>query len=79
MNIRHPHIHSVIDEMIDNSEICGAGQYIGRYNVILAARFHSIDLFNKFIKDKVTQIKDVQYYQTFLLAKPLKYHGVKWY
>jgi len=51
---------------------------IGRFNLVIAARFHHIDSINQFINIKLPEIEGISYVETFLHNKPLKYHNIHW-
>lgn len=56
-----------------------ASYSIGRFNLIIAARFHSIDLLDRFVNMELPAIAGVGSVETFLHVRPLKYHNINWY
>ena len=78
INVKNQFAHKVIDEIIKNPAVYCASMCIGRFNVLLGARFHNVDLVNLFTKVELPRIQGVDSVQTFLLNRPLKYHGIDW-
>jgi len=70
--------HEVIDAIVNNPAVYLASVSVGRFNIIIAARFHNIDLLSQFVNVELTRIPGVVAVETFLHTKPLKYHNVKW-
>lgn len=56
-----------------------ASYSIGRFNLIIAARFHSIDLLDRFVNMELPIITGVGSVETFLHVMPLKYHNINWH
>ena len=56
-----------------------ASYSIGRFNLIIAARFHSIDLLDRFVNMELPTMTGVGSAETFLHVMPLKYHNINWY
>ncbi len=71
-------VHKVIDAIIKNPAVYLASGSIGRFNIVIAARFHSIDLLNEFIHMELAKIKGVDTVETFLHTTPVKYHYIEW-
>jgi len=70
--------HKVMNAVIDNPSVYLASLSAGRFNVVIAARFHNIDSLTRFINTELAQIPGVSSVETFLHTKPLKYHNVNW-
>jgi DNA-binding Lrp family transcriptional regulator len=70
--------HEVLDAIVKYPEVYLASVAIGRFNLVIAARFHHIDFINQFVNIKLPAIKGVSYVETFLHNKPLKYHNIHW-
>jgi len=70
--------HEILDDIVKHPEVYLASVSIGRFNLIIAARFHNIDFLNQFVTVELPSIAGVSYVETFLHNKPLKYHNIKW-
>ena len=70
--------HEVAEEIAVNPAVYLASVSLGNFNVIIAARFHSIDLLTQFIKVELARVHGIASVVTFLHTKPLKYHGINW-
>ncbi len=70
--------HKVINAIIENPAVYLASNSVGRFSIVIAVRFHNIELLNEFIHIKLAGIKGVGTVETFLHIKPLKYHSIKW-
>lgn len=71
-------VHKVINAIIKNPAVYLASDSIGRFSIVIAARFHNIALLNEFIHIELAGIKGIDTVETFLHTKPLKYHNIKW-
>jgi len=78
ININHQYAHQVIDEIIKNPAVYFASVSLGRFNVIICARFHNMDLLNHFVKVELPAIKGIASVEPFLYTKLLKYHSIDW-
>lgn len=78
ININHQYAHQVIDEIIKNPAVYFASVSLGRFNVIICARFHNMDLLNHFVKVELPAIKGITSVEPFLYTKLLKYHSIDW-
>ncbi len=78
ININHQFAHQVIDEIIKNPAVYFASVSLGRFNVIICARFHNMDLLNHFVKVELPAIKGITSVEPFLYTKLLKYHSIDW-
>jgi len=70
--------HEVLDDIVKHSEVYLASAAVGRFNLVIAARFHHIDFINQFVNIKLPAIEGVIYIESFLHNKPLKYHNIHW-
>lgn len=70
--------HEVLDDMVKYPEVYLASVSIGRFNLVIAARFHDINFLNHFVTIDLPAIDGVSYVETFLHNKPLKYHNIHW-
>jgi DNA-binding Lrp family transcriptional regulator len=78
ININKRLAYEVLDAIVKYPEVYLASVAIGRFNLVIAARFHHIDFINQFINIKLPEIEGVSYVETFLHNKPLKYHNIHW-
>ena len=78
ININKRQAHEVLDAIVKYPEVYLASVAVGRFNLVIAARFHHIDFINQFINIKLPAIEGVSYVETFLHNKPLKYHNIHW-
>lgn len=78
INTSDQFVHKVIDAIIKNPAVYLASDSIGRFNIIIAARFHNIALLNGFVHMELAKIKGVSTVETFLHTKPIKYHNIEW-
>lgn len=76
--INYQFAHNVINAIIKNPAVYLASVCLGRFNIIISGRFHSVDSLNEFVKTKLAEIRGVSAVETFIHTKPLKYHSIKW-
>jgi len=70
--------HEILDDIVKHPEVYLASVSIGRFNLLIAARFHGIDFLHRFVTIELPAIGGVSYVETCLYNKPLKYHNIKW-
>lgn len=70
--------HKVINDIIKNPGVYLASVSIGRFNIIISARFRDIDSLTQFANNELAQIKGVSAVDTFLHTRLLKYHNINW-
>lgn len=75
----HQLTHQVINAIMKNSAVYLASVSLGRFNIVISARFPNIDLLNEFVHMKLPEIKGIGAIETFLHTRPLKYHNTKWF
>lgn len=68
----------MLDAIIKNPAVYLVSASIGRFNIVIAARFHNIDLLSGFVHMELAKIKGVGTVETFLHTKPVKYHNIEW-
>jgi len=78
INISNRPGHEILDDIVKHPEVYLASVSIGRFNLVIAARFHVIDLLHRFVTIELSAIRGVSVVETFLHNKPLKYHNIKW-
>ena len=70
--------HEILDTIVEHPEVYLASVSVGRFNLVIAARFHDIDFLDRFVTIELPAIGGVSSVETFLHNKPLKYHNIKW-
>lgn len=71
--------NKVMEALIEHPAVYLASYSVGRFNLIVAARFHNIDLLDRFVNMELPAIAGVGSVEAFLHARPLKYHNINWY
>lgn len=71
--------NKVMEALIEHPAVYLASYSIGRFNLIIAARFHSIDLLDRFVNMELPTIAGIGSVETFLHVRTLKYHNTNWY
>jgi hypothetical protein len=77
LTIGHQFAHDVIDTILQNPAVYLAAVSLGRFNIVISARFRNISLFNEFAME-LAKIKGVIAVEVFLHTRLLKYHSIKW-
>ncbi len=78
ITINQQYAHKVIDSIIEYPAVYLASVSLGRFNLIIAARFHNTNLLNQFVTMGLPSIQGISSTETFLHNKPLKYHNINW-
>ena len=78
INIEERSAHEVIDDLLKKQAVYLASVSIGRFDIIIGARFHNMDLLTHFVNIELPAIKGVASVETFLAIRTLKYHGIDW-
>jgi len=68
--------HEVVDKVIENPAVHFASLSLGRFNIMLSARFHNVDLLAKFTSVDLPAIRGVTSVQSFIHSKPVKYYSI---
>ena len=71
--------HHVINSIVKYPAVYLASVSLGRFNIVIAARFHNTNLLNQFVTGDLSSIPGISSIETYLHNKPLKYHNIKWY
>ncbi len=71
-------VHEVIDDIIQFPSVYLAATTLGRFNIILSARFHDTESFSQLINKDLPKIQGISSTESFILTKPLKYHNARW-
>jgi len=64
----------LLDNLLEDPAVIIASFCIGRFNLIITARFHNIDSFNQFVNVKLANMEGISSVEAFLHTKVLKYH-----
>jgi len=78
ITIHQQDAHKVIDSIVKYPSVYLASVALGRFNLIIAARFHNTNLLNQFVMMDLPSIQGISSTETFVHNKPLKYHNVNW-
>jgi DNA-binding Lrp family transcriptional regulator len=70
--------NEALDAIVKHPEVYLAAAAVGRFNLVIAARFNHIDFINQFVNIELPAIEGVSYVETFVHNKPLKYHNIHW-
>jgi len=70
--------HEILDDIVKYPEVYLASAAVGRFNLVIAARFHHINRVNQFVTIDLPAIEGVSYVETFVHNKPIKYHNINW-
>jgi Lrp/AsnC family transcriptional regulator for asnA, asnC and gidA len=68
---------SMLDELINNPNVYLVSACLGRFDLVIAARFRNIDLLTQFVTTKLVSIAGINSVQTVLHSKPIKYHNIR--
>lgn len=78
ITVKNRNAYEVLEDIIAHSEVYLASIAIGRFNLIIATRFHHIDFINHFVNVELSSINGVSHIETFVHNKPIKYHNIYW-
>jgi len=68
----------VLDAIVEKWDVHFASQCLGRFNIMIGANFHGIDRLSHFISIDLPTIPGINAIQSFILSKPIQYHGIDW-
>lgn len=68
--------HEVVDAILKYSTVYLACVSLGRFNVVISARFYNMGLMNDFVTRELPSINGISSTETFVHIKPLKYHNI---
>ncbi len=69
--------YEVIDTILKYPHVCFASVSLGRFNVLIASRFHNMELLNQFVTTELTSINGIGSTETFVHNKILKYLNIR--
>jgi len=76
--INHQFAHNIIDCIIKYLPVYLASVSLGRFNIIISARFHNTNALNQFVTADLPSIRGISSVETYIHSKPLKYHNINW-
>jgi Lrp/AsnC family transcriptional regulator, regulator for asnA, asnC and gidA len=79
ININYQFDHGSLDSLVKTQAIYLISTSLGRFNLIVAARFHNMDSLTHFVKTELQKIPGVTCVEVFLHSQPLKYHNINWF
>jgi len=78
ISVNQRHVDEVMDSVLKHSQVYLASVSLGRFNMVIAARFHNTDFLNHFVTQDLQSIPGIASTETFLHNRPIKYHNVSW-
>jgi len=78
ITINHQSPHKIIDTILEHSSVFLASVSLGRFNLVIATRFHKLNLLNQFVTEFLPSIPGIGSTETYLHGKRLKYYSVTW-
>ncbi len=78
ININYQFDHNSLHSLVRNQAVYLIATSLGRFNLIVAARFLNMESLTKFVKTELQKISGVTYVEVFLHNQPLKYHNISW-
>ena len=76
ISIKSP--HRVMDSILKHPAVYLASTALGRFNIVVAARFPNNNLLNQFITKFLSSITGISTTETYVHIRRLKYHNVTW-
>lgn len=71
-------VHEVIDQIVRHSPVYLCTATLGRFDIIIGARFAGNGALNRFATETLPSVKGITSIETFVHYRPLKYHGIQW-
>lgn len=78
ITINHRFPHKIIDAILKHPSVFLASISLGRFNLVIATRFHKLHLLNQFVTEFLPSIPGIGSTETYLHGKRLKYFSVIW-
>jgi DNA-binding Lrp family transcriptional regulator len=78
INTNYRFNHSSLESLVESQAIYLISPSLGRFNLIIAARFHNMDSLTHFVKTELQKMSGVTGVEIFLHTQPLKYHNIDW-
>jgi len=76
ITINHQFTDKALNAIVKHPAVYLVSNSIGRFNIIIAARFSNIDALHQFVNIALPATEGVICIETFLHNKPLKYHNI---
>lgn len=76
--VSHSTASDVIDTILQRPEVYFISESLGRFNVVIFARFRKMEFYNQFVSVELPAIESIASVEPFLINKVLKYHGIVW-
>jgi Lrp/AsnC family transcriptional regulator, regulator for asnA, asnC and gidA len=77
INTRFSFDDSMLDILIKDPNVYLVSACLGRFDLVIAARFRNIDLLTQFVTIRLVSIPGINSVQTVLHSKPIKYHNIR--
>ncbi|MFC1931603.1 Lrp/AsnC ligand binding domain-containing protein [Chloroflexota bacterium] len=71
-------VHDIIDSIVRQYQVHMAAVSLGRFNIVVSARFPNNDALNHFLTQDLPPIRGIVSTETFVHNKPIKYQNVVW-
>lgn len=76
--INHQFRNETMEDIVRHPAVYLASASLGKFNIIIATRFHNTNLLNQFVTVDLLSMLGISSVETFVHTKPLKYHNVTW-
>jgi len=76
--INHQFVHRMMEHIVEHPAVYLVSASLGRFNIIIATRFHNTNLLNQFVTVDLQSMPGISSVETFVHNKPLKYHNITW-
>ena len=70
--------HSVVDSILKHPSVYLASVCLGRFNLVIAARFRNPDVLEEFITNTLPSVHGINSVETSLQVKRVKYYRITW-
>jgi len=78
ININNESADKLIDSILKYPVVYLASVSLGRFNIVIAARFQNSNMLNQFVRATLSPMRGISSIETYLHNKPLKYHNIHW-
>jgi len=77
INTRFSFDDSMLEVLINDPNVYLVSACLGRFDLVIAARFRNIDILTQFVTTRLVSITGINSVQTILHSKPIKYHNIR--
>lgn len=77
ITVNHEFTNKFMDSVTKFPNVYLASESLGRFNIILCVRFRNANLLTHFITTDLSSIEGINYIETYMHNKPLKYHNIR--